>query len=280
LIQIPVRLTTVYQNPALFFRSVEQFVTKKLNVMKKLLIATTSFCLLVLTTKTNAQFSRGTVMLGTTIGSAGYSAATSDYNYDAGEQREAKTNTFTFSVGPQIGFFLSPRLVAGATPSFNISTSHATNNINNTNNTFSNTTTNTTTTTVTIGPFMRYYLSSLKGNNWFYAQVNGAAGAGSGTTDGSSTSSTATGSTNGKVTNIFTWNAGGSLGLTHFFYKRIGMDVALGYNYSHVHNYDINNSTSTNKTSGNTTSSANNYTLNTATNGVTLGVGFHWFLKG
>ena len=248
--------------------------------MKKLLKAIACICLVLLTIKSNAQFTKGTMMLGTTIGSAGYSSAGSDYNYDAGELRNTKTNAFTFSVGPQIGFFLSPRLVAGATPSFNISTSHATSNINNTNNTFSNTTTNTTTTTVSIGPFMRYYISNLKTNNWFYVQVNGAAGTGTGTSDGSSNSSTSTGSTNGKVSDIFTWNAGGSIGLTHFFYKRIGMDVALGYNHSYVHNYDINNSSTANKTSGNITTSANNYVLNTNTNGVTMSVGFHWFLKG
>lgn len=258
----------------------DYLLNQKLYVMKKNIRVTFSVCVIMLSIKSNAQFTKGTLMLGTTIGSAGYTSASSDYNYDAGELRSVKTNTFTFSMGPQIAFFLSPRLIAGATPSFNISTSHATNNINNTNNSFSNSTTNTTTTTVTIGPFMRYYFSNLKSNNWFYAQLNGAVGTGSGTTDGSSTSSTSTGSTNGKVSDIFTWNAGGSIGLTHFFYKRIGMDVALGYNDSHVHNYDINNSTSTNKTSGGVTTSANNYKLNTSTNGVTLGVGFHWFLKG
>jgi len=58
------------------------------------------------------------------------------------------------------------------------------------------------------------------------------------------------------------------------------MDLAIGYNYSHVRNYDLNNTSSTNKTSGRVTETANNYTLNTAANGVTFGVGFHWFLKG
>jgi hypothetical protein len=227
-----------------------------------------------------AQFIKGTMMLGTTVGSTGYSSATSNYNYDAGELRTAGTNTFTFSVGPQVGVFLSPRLVVGATPVFNISTSHATNDITNTNNTSSSSVTNTTTITVSIGPYVRYYFSSLSNNNWFYGQINGAVGTGSGTTTGNSSSNTAVGSTNGKVSNILTWNAGGSLGMTHFFYKRIGMDLALGYNYSHVHNYDLNNTNSTNKTTGKVTQTTNNYTLNTATNGVTLGVGFHWFLKG
>ena len=127
---------------------------------------------------------------------------------------------------------------------------------------------------------MRYYLSGLTGKNWFYVQVNGAVGTGWGTNSGTSYSETATGNSNGKVGSIFTWNSGASVGMTHFFDRRIGMDVALGYSYSHVHNYDTNNSSSTNNSSGNVTDNTNNYTLNTVTNGVTFGVGFHWFLKG
>jgi hypothetical protein len=249
--------------------------------MKKILFLTVATGVInLLSLHVSAQFIKGTIMLGTTIGSTGYSSANSDFNYESGEQRSAGTNAFTFSVGPQVGVFLSPRLVLGATPAFNINTSYATNNITNTNGTTSSTTTNTTTTTVTLGPYMRYYFTSLTGNNWFYGQINGAVGTGSGSTTGNSNSSTTTGSTNGKVSDILTWNAGGSIGMTHFFYKRIGMDIAVGYNFSHVYNNDLNNTYTTNKNSGLSTATENNYTLNTSTNGVTLGIGFHWFLKG
>jgi Outer membrane protein beta-barrel domain len=247
--------------------------------MKKLILLMFSMCLL-LCFSSQAQFVKGTLMLGTTIGSTGYSSANSDYGYDVGTLKNTGTNTFTFSVGPQVGVFLSPRLVLGVTPAFNITTSHVNSTTTNTNNTTSGSTTSTTTTTVSLGPFMRYYFAGIPGSNWFYFQVNGAVGTGTGTSSGTSYTATSTGNTDGKVSNILTWNAGASLGLTHFFYKRIGMDFALGYNYSHVHNYDINNTYSANKTSGNITASTNNYTLNTATSGVTLGLGFHWFLKG
>ncbi|HMC87801.1 MAG TPA: outer membrane beta-barrel protein, partial [Chitinophagaceae bacterium] len=197
--------------------------------MKKLVILTfAADFLLLLSLQSNAQFSRGTMMLGTTVGSAAYSSANSDYDYQSGETRSAGTNSFTFNIGPQIGFFLTPRFVLGATPAFNITTSHATNDVTNANNTSSASTTNTTTTTVSLGPFMRYYFSSLTSNNWFYAQINGAVGTGSGNTTANSSSTTTVGSSNGQVEDILTWNAGGSLGMTHFFYKRIGMDVALG----------------------------------------------------
>jgi Outer membrane protein beta-barrel domain len=228
----------------------------------------------------NAQFKKGTIMLGTTVGTTGYSSAGSDYNYDAGELRSAGNNTFTFSIGPQVGVFLSPRLVLGATPAFTISSSHATNHITNPNSTISATTTHTMTTTVTLGPYVRYYFTSLTGDNWFYGQINASIGSGGGSTSGTSNTTTTTGNTSGTVSDILTWNAGASIGMTHFFYKRIGMDIAVGYNYSHVHNYDVNNTSTINNTSGKITVTSNNYALNTATNGVTLGVGFHWFLKG
>jgi hypothetical protein len=247
--------------------------------MKKLFLLTFS-AVSIFSMHAKAQFSKGTIMLGTTIGSTGYSSANSDYGYDVGTLKNTGTNTFTFSVGPQVGVFLSPHLVLGATPAFSINSSHVTSTTTNTNSTTTGSTTSTTTMTVTLGPFLRYYFAGLSGNNWLYGQINGAAGTGSGTSSGTSYNTTATGNTNGKVSNIFTWNAGASMGLTHFFYKRIGMDVALGYSYSHVHNYDTNNSYSTNTTSGKITATPNNYELNTATNGATLAVGFHWFLRG
>jgi hypothetical protein len=251
----------------------------KTNNMKKLILITLGGMMLF-AMKANAQFAKGTIMLGTTIGSTGYSSANSDYGYDVGTLKNTGTNTFTFSVGPQVGVFLSPHLVFGATPAFSISTSHVNTTTTNTNNTTTGSTTSTTTTTVSIGPFLRYYFAGLSGNNWLYGQINGAVGSGSGTSSGNSYTATSTGNTNGKVSSILTWNTGASLGLTHFFYKRIGMDMALGYSYSHVHNYDTNNTYSTNKTSGNITASTNNYSLNTATNGVTFAVGFHWYLRG
>ena len=247
--------------------------------MKKLFLLSFS-AIVIFSMNAKAQFSKGTIMLGTTIGSTGYSSANSDYGYDVGTLKNTGTNTFTFSVGPQVGVFLSPHLVFGATPAFSINTSHVNSTTTNTNSTVTGSATSTTTMTVTLGPFLRYYFSALSANNWLYGQINGAVGTGSGTSSGTSYNTTSTGTTNGKISNIFTWNSGASIGLTHFFYKRIGMDMALGYSYSHVHNYDTNNSYSTNTTSGKITSTPNNYTLNTSTNGVTLAVGFHWFLRG
>jgi hypothetical protein len=225
-----------------------------------------------------AQFKRGTLMMGTTIGSTAFSSASSDYGYDDGESRTTDTKTYTLNLGPQIGVFLTPNFVVGGTFSFGLTNSQANTSTLLTNATTTGSKTNTMTSTVSIGPFLRYYFAGLPDRNWFYMQVNGAAGTGSGSNSGNSFTSTTTATTDGSVSSIMTWNAGGSFGLTHFFYKHIGMDIAVGYSYSHTHNYNVNNTNTTNTSTDKLTTSTNNYTLNTGTNGVTLGVGFHWFL--
>lgn len=228
----------------------------------------------------SAQFSKGIVMMGATIGTTGYSSANSDYNYDAGNTRSTGTQTFTLSAGPQIGVFLTQHLVLGATPSLNLSTSHVSTTNTSANGTQTGSTNTATTTTISIGPFLRDYFAAMPGNNWFYAQVNGSVGSGSGSSSGNSYTNTSTGNTNDKISSVFNWNAGVSLGLTHFFYKRIGMDVSLGYLYSHAHNYNVNNTITTTKATGSISQTASDYSLNTETNGVTFGAGFHWFMKG
>lgn len=225
-----------------------------------------------------AQFKKGTLMLGTNLASTAYSSASSDYDYDNGEKKTTGTKSYSLSMGPQVGVFLLPNLVFGGSFAFTLSGSQAISNSQNTNSTFSGSKANTTTSTVSLGPFIRYYFAGIPDRNWFYFQGNAAAGAGSGSSSGNSYTSTTTATSNGSISNIFNWNAGGSVGMTHFYYKRIGMDLALGYNYSHTHNYNINSTNTTTIASGKTTASGNNYTLNTGTNGLTLGLSFHWYL--
>jgi hypothetical protein len=233
---------------------------------------------LLFTLPAKAQFKPGTLMVGTTVGSIGYSSANSDYGYDVGSARSTGTNTFTFSTGPQIGVFLSPNLVFGGSLSYTLSHSTATTTNTSATNVATGSKTTTNTNTFSLGPFLRYYFAGLKSNNWFYGQVNGAAGTGTGSSSGSSYTTTATGSSTGKTNGIFNWNTGASLGMTHFFYKRIGMDFSIGYTYSHAHS-DNNNITYTTKTSTSTiTSATNNYSLNTSTNSISVGVGFHLFI--
>src|SRR6202050_629135 len=101
----------------------------------------------------NAQFSAGTVMLGTTVGTTGYTSANSNYDYDAGTLRQTGTKTFTLSGGPQVGGFLSNNFVIGATPSIAFTSSSVKSTTQNTNNTITGSSTTTNTFTVSLGPF-------------------------------------------------------------------------------------------------------------------------------
>lgn len=226
-----------------------------------------------------AQFSKGTLMLGTNLATTSYSNASSDYTYDAGGSKSTGTHTYSFSMGPQIGVFVTHNLVFGGTLSFSLTNSKVNTTTNNANNTTSGSKTTTTTSTVSLGPFLRAYFAGIPARNWFYFQVNGSAGTGSGSNSGTSYTPTTDGSSSGSVSNIFNWNAGGSIGMTHFFNRHVGLDLAAGYTYTHNHNYDVNNTTTTNISTGKSTSSANNYTLNTGTSGFSLGFGFHWYLE-
>jgi Outer membrane protein beta-barrel domain len=233
---------------------------------------------LFFTTAAKAQFKPGTLMVGTTVGSIGYSSATSDYGYEVGTARSTGTNTFTFSTGPQVGVFLTPNLVFGGSLSYTLSHSTATTTTTSATNTVTGSKTTTTTNTLSIGPLLRYYFAGLKSNNWFYGQINGAVGPGTGSSSGTAYTATTTSTSTGKTNGIFNWNAGASLGMTHFFYKRIGMDFSIGYSFSHAHSDNNNSTYSTKISNSEITSSTNNYSLNTGTNTVTLGVGFHLFL--
>jgi hypothetical protein len=52
----------------------------------------------------------------------------------------------------------------------------------------------------------------------------------------------------------------------------------LGYNYSHQMSQNNNNTVTTNKTTGALSNSTNNYSLTSASNGISASIGFHFFL--
>ena len=223
-----------------------------------------------------AQFKKGTLMVGTTVGSTSYSSANSDYDYDNGQLRNTDTKTFGFSVGPQLGIFFTRNMVVGATLSLSLTSTHTITNISNA-GVNTGTDTKTTNTTLGIGPYLRYYFASQFSHNMFFAQVDGSVATGTGSTSGSGFTATTTTETSGSVSGIFNWNAGGSLGLEHFFDPRIGMDVAVGYHYTHAKSQNRNTTNTTHDANSSVTTATNNYGLATGTNGLTLAAGFHWF---
>ena len=230
----------------------------------------------------SAQFSRGTIFVGPTIGTSSYQSASDNLTYTGGNNsnRASTYKTYTLTAGPQVGTFLTDHLVLGALLNYGLTARNTHTNTILTNNNELTTNAKTTTSTFSTGPFLRYYYFNNLSKNIFYTQLSGTLGTGSGNSSGNGNNTVnSTYQSNGAITGIFVWNAGASVGLTHFFNNTIGMDIALGYGYN---SYTSNDKSTVNTTSNTTeivTSTSDNYKEALRTQGVTLGLGFHWFLK-
>ncbi len=248
--------------------------------MKK--IASIFIVSITLTLSVSAQFSKGTIFVGPTIGTNSYQSASDNLNYSNGnnQARAATSKAYTFSVGPQVGVFVSDHLVLGASVNYSLSVKNTSTNTILVNGNLLTTNAKTNTSTFNTGPFLRYYYFDKLSRTMFYTQLNGTVGTGSGGSSSNGNNNiTSTYQSNGTINGIFSWNAGGSIGLTHFFNDFIGMDVAVGYSYNSVTSHDQNNTNTTSNTSEIVTSVPNNYKETLLTHGVTLGLGFHWFFK-
>jgi hypothetical protein len=248
--------------------------------MKKSLLSSI-LCLLV-SISVSAQFSKGTIFVGPTIGTNSYQSASDNLDYSSGtnNNRSISSKTYTLTIGPQVGVFVTDHLVVGGSANVGV-TDKKTNTstlLSNAATTTANTKTNTT--TFTAGPFLRYYFFETLSKNMFYGQLNGNIGTGSGSSSGNgNNNATTTYQSSGTVNGIFTWTAGGSLGFTHFFNDFVGMDVAVGYSFNSTMNNNINTTNTKSNTTEIVTSNPNNYKETDHTNGITLGLGFHWFFK-
>ena len=248
--------------------------------MKKItvLFAASSFILIFLfSVPASAQFKKGSLMLGTTVGSTTYSDANSHYDYENGNTTSTTTHAYTLGIGPEAGVFLSSSVVLGATLTFNFNNSNSTATNNFVNNTTSGSNNGNTTATVMLEPMLRYYFAGSPKKNWFYMELHSGAGTGVGRSSGNGYTTAATSTSYGKVSNIFNWDTGAGLGMTHFFSHGLGLDFALGYTYSHSYSDNASTTITTNKTTQALSSSSNNYNLTTVTNGITFSVGFHRF---
>ncbi len=247
--------------------------------MKKIFIA--AVYTIVCTAAAHAQIAKGTVLLGTTVGSTSYSSASDNLDYTSGTNinKSTDTKTYGFNIGPQVGVFLTNHFVLGGTLTYNITSRKTDATTTSTVNTPVTAHTNATNYTLNIGPFIRYYFYNTLSNNLLYVQANTTVGTGNGASSGYGENMNSTYTSDGKVSNIFNWNAGASIGLAHFFGPSVALDVALGYAYTSSKNGTANTTVNTNKNTSNVTVTNNNYDEKTATNGISLGAGFHWYLN-
>jgi hypothetical protein len=172
--------------------------------------------------------------------------------------------------------FVNDHLIVGGSLGFDFT--HNKQSIQSTENNLDNQDTRKNTFTINVGPFARYYFfNNSPGSTLFFTQVEARVGTGSGNSSGNGDNTTNTFTTSGKITKIFNWDAGGSIGVTHFIQKNIGLDIFAGYNYGS--NKSHNNATTnyTTKSGGVNSSRTVDYDLTSHSNNMVLGVGFHWF---
>ncbi len=229
-----------------------------------------------------AQFSKGTIFVGPTLGTNSYQSASDNLDYSGGKNlnRTASTKTYAFSIGPQVGVFVTDHLVLGGSVNYSLSTKNTNTSTSLVSGGSLITNAKVNTSTFSTGPFLRYYYFDKLSRNIFYTQLNGTLGAGRGTSSGSGNNNTnSTYQSNGTISGIFSWSIGGSVGLTHFFNDFIGMDIAIGYAYNSTANSNQNMTNTTSNTTEIVTRVPNNYKETISTHGVTLGLGFHWFFR-
>ena len=221
---------------------------------------------------------KGTVFLGTSVGSTTYTQTSNDYTYPDGGTKNTTPHAYSFSLSPSAGVFVTNHLILGG--SLGVSYSHNKTNTSITEGSPSSSTSTTNSTTVDLGPFLRYYFYEVKPlRTMLYMQIQGTVGVGGGSSSGAGESVTSSYVSNGTTSGIFTWTSGASLGVTHFIQKNIGIDFALGYSHSYEHS-NVSGSTQTTKVNGTETTAPGDYKLRTSADGFTASVGFHWFIRG
>ncbi len=230
----------------------------------------------------SAQFSKGTIFVGPTLGTNSYQSASDNLNYSSGsnQTRTASSKAYTLSFGPQVGVFINDHLVLGGSINYSLSVRNTNTSTTLTNNNLLTTNAKTNTSTVNAGPFVRYYYFDKLSKTMFYTQLNGTLGTGRGGSSSSGNNNiNSTYQSDGTINGIFSWNVGGSIGLTHFFNDFVGMDFAVGYGYTSVNSNNQNVTNTSSNISEIVTTVPNDYKETLLTHAVTLGLGFHWFFN-
>lgn len=224
-----------------------------------------------------AQVSKGSLFIGPSLTTTTYNAVNNDYNYADSGLRKTTNHNFGIGASPQIGIFVTNHLVVGGSLGFNLTSNKQ--SINSSEGNVISSDTKRNTFTIDAGPFARYYFfNGTPGKNLFFTQLDARVGTGSGKTTGSGDNVINSYISSGKTSNIFTWDAGGSVGLTHLIQKNIGLDIYAGYDYGIDKSHVLNTTNNTVKGTGVSSVSDSQYDLTAHNNDFKFGVGFHWFL--
>lgn len=233
--------------------------------MKKVLFA----FILLSTSVTYGQFTKGTRTVGINVASVGFSSLASTYEpTGGGSTGSSGNNNFNISITPSMGWFLNENMLVGGNLNINFNGAKYTegNYLTSKANTF----------TGGVGGFGRYYF----GTSGFmpYGQVSAGVAFGGGSEDLNATYSNYTTKGTGKKGGIFMFNGGVGLGLTKMITKNAGLDIGLGYSFaltSYKYTFEENRVYTITQTSELIKTS---YKYSGASNGGSVSVGFLIFL--
>lgn len=229
---------------------------------------------LFLSTHMNAQFTKGTRMVGASLGSAFFNSGKSEYTVPSPTSGyTSNSNSLGISVSPNIGWFLSSDLVVGTRILLGYDYEK---NIDDDNNvTFRKNISKKF--NLSVGGFARKYFST--GNFLPFAQLNIDAGTGVTNTEGFFYATNYKETYTGKSSGDFSADAGLSVGFTKMLNANTGLDFFAGYLFSYNKN-KFKTTTSKDVDYNGTIDETGQRELTTkyTNHGVNIGVGFQIFL--
>lgn len=225
-----------------------------------------------------SQFAKGDKMLGVSVGTfSGNSGTTKFTTGTSAAGYDSKSNNFTVSVSPSIGWFVKDDLAVGVSLNFRTG-SYKTDDLSR-DTTFRYN--KTTTFDAGIGGFVRKYFKSSK-TLLPFIQANVNAGVSGSNNNGFVFASDIVGvykdSYESKTSGGLYANIGAGIGATKMLGTNVGLDFSIGYNY----NYNKNDFSSTTKrdylTAVGDFTSESKYTSKLGNHGFNIGVGVQVFL--
>jgi hypothetical protein len=234
--------------------------------------------IILITLDATAQFEKGDMMPGISIGSVFLNSGSADVSFPAPTQGYTSiTSSFGLSFNPSLGWFVNSRTVVGAM--FSINPAKDKTRFENGGNTFQKD--ETTSFSIGLGGFARSYFNT-SSSFMPFGQLGINAGINSKKTSGFfiAGSNAYKTSYEGKSSGGFFANSLLALGITKLMNQHAGLDIYAGYNFSYSKN---KYKTTTLRDDGNNGSvdltSVSEPETSFTNNGFTLGVGFQVFIS-
>lgn len=249
--------------------------------MQQKLIRSLLFFSIIATTSTKAQFKKGDKMVGVSIASALVNSGTADQTVTSIGSVTSKVNSYSVSISPSLGWFISDKTVAGAAININASGDKRTYSLVTGGNTFQKDQTNGF--NAGLGAFVRNYFGTTSSFMPF-GQININGGMSNLKREGfvylGSSGSAYNEKYDGKSTGGFFFNAGINAGLTKMMGENTGLDFFIGYAYSYSKDTFKRTTLRDNGNDGTIDETKINETTTKFTNhGVQFGIGFQVYLR-